>query len=272
MDVTVIQDWGDAVLVSVTEALRNFLGFIPQLIGAVLILVLGWIISGLIAGLVERGLKAVGFERAAESTGISGFVQRSGSNWTVSRAVAEIVKWFIRLIAIQAAASILGMSQISEIVNSILLWLPHLVVALAIIVIGALIADFLAGVVRGATSQMGLANPDLLAGITRYAILTFAIVAAVDQLGIAETLINTLVIGTVAAIALAMGLAFGLGGQQTAAQITEGWYAGGQQASQKIAKYVQRKQADQARVEVAGEPMPSSATAAPASTGQTPER
>jgi len=73
--VETVQNWGDAVMVSVTGALQNFLGFLPQLIGAIIILVLGWIIAGLLAGLVEKVLKTVGFEKAAESTGIAGFVK-----------------------------------------------------------------------------------------------------------------------------------------------------------------------------------------------------
>ena len=243
MDTTVVTDWGDAVLVSATDALRNFLGFLPQLVGAILVLVIGWIIAGFVAGLIQRVLERIGFERAAQSTGIAGFVKRSGSDWTVSKVVAEIVKWFIRLIAIQAAASILGMQQISEIINDILRWLPNLVVALAIIVIGALLARFVAGVVRGATSEMGFANPDLMASIAQYAIIVFAVIAAVDQLGIAETVVNTLFTGLVIAVAAAFAIAFGLGGQQTAARITEGWYQQGQQASQKVARYAERKQA-----------------------------
>jgi hypothetical protein len=234
-----VQDWGDAVMVSVTEALQNFLGFLPALIGAILILVLGWIISGLLAGLVERGLKMIGFERAAQSTGISGFIQRSGSSWTASAIVAEIVKWFIRLIAIQAAASVLGLEQISQIINAIVLWLPNLVVAIAIVVIGALIARFVSGLVRGSTSQMGFTNPELLASVAYYAIMVFAVIAAVDQLGIAETVVNTLFIGLVALVVLAAGLAFGLGGQQTAAQITANWYAKGREAGARVVEYAQ---------------------------------
>jgi len=232
-----VQDWGDAVLVSGTEALRNFLGFLPALIGAVIVLVVGWIVAGLLAGLVERVLKMVGFERAANTTGITAFIQRSGSSWTASAVVAEIIKWFIRLIALQAAASILGLNQISAIINAILLWLPNLVVAIAIIVIGALIARFVSGLVRGTTGQMGFSNPDLLATIAQYAIITFAVIAAVDQLGIAETVVNTLFIGLVATLVLAFGLAFGLGGQQTAARLTEGWYRSGQQAAERVARY-----------------------------------
>ena len=234
-----VETWGEAVMLSVTEALQNFIGFLPALVGALLILILGWILSGILAGLVERGLKLIGFERAAQSTGISGFIQRSGSSWTASAIVAEIVKWFIRLIAIQAAASVLGLAQISQIINAILLWLPNLVVAIAIVVIGALIARFVGGLVRGSTSQMGFTNSELLGNVAYYAIVVFAVIAAIDQLGIAETVVNTLFIGLVAMIVLAAGLAFGLGGQQTAAQITAGWYARGREASARVVEYAQ---------------------------------
>lgn len=252
MDETV-NDWGDAVMVSVTEGLANFLGFLPELIGAILVLVLGWIISGLLATLVERGLKLVGFEHAANTTGINGFIARAGSGWSASRAVGEIVKWFIRLIAIQAAADILGMEQISDIISSIVLWLPNLVVALAIVVVGALIGRFVAGLVRGSTSEMGLGNPELLAGVAQYAVIAFAVVAAVDQLGIAETVVSTLFVMVAGAVALAFGLAFGLGGQGVAAQLTQRWYEQGQDAGEKVGRYAERRRVDRERVKVAGE-------------------
>ena len=241
-----VQNWGDAVMVSVTTALQNFIGFLPALVGAIIILVIGWIVAGLLAKLVEAGLKRVGFERAANSTGITSMIQRSGSSFTASAVVAEIVKWFIRLIAIQAAASVLGLDQISAIINAILLWLPNLVVAIAILVIGALIARFVSRLVQGSTGQMGFSNPELLGNIANYAILTFAVIAAIDQLGIAETVVNTLFIGAVATVALATGLAFGLGGQQTAGRITEGWYARGQEASAKVARYAATRSSETA--------------------------
>ena len=263
-----VNDWGDAVMVSATEALQNFLGFLPALVGAILILVLGWIVAGLLAGLVERVLKTVGFERAANTTGISSFIQRSGSSWTASAIVAEIVKWFVRLIAIQAAASVLGLNQISQIINAILLWLPNLVVAIAIIVIGALIARFVSGLVRGTTGQMGFNNSELLGSVAYYAIVVFAVIAAVDQLGIAETVVNTLLVGLVATFVLAAGLAFGLGGQQTAARITEGWYESGRQASRKVAQYAQAQSsgsdAPAARSAAPAEPPPTGGSSAPA--------
>ena len=77
-----VENWGDAVMVSATEAMQNLLGFLPALIGAILILIIGWIIAGILAGLIEKGLKTIGFEKAAQSTGIAGFIENAGSGWT----------------------------------------------------------------------------------------------------------------------------------------------------------------------------------------------
>lgn len=281
---TTVTSWGEAVLVSVTTALQNLVGFLPALIGAIIVLVLGWIIAGLIARLVEGGLKTVGFEHAAQSTGLAGFIEQAGSGWTASKVIAEIVKWFIRLIAIQAAASILGLTQISAAINAMLLWLPNLVVAIVIIVVAALIANFVAGIVRGATAEMGFSTPELLANIARYGIIVFAVVAAVNQLGIAETVVNTLFIGTVAAVALAFGLAFGLGGRDVAGRITQGWYASGQEASSRVMRYTQAKERRRtveatarasggSRADLGGTPAPapSRASIAPRSEPERPE-
>lgn len=253
--VTTVQNWGDAVLVSVTQALSSFLAFLPALVGAIIVLVLGWIISGLLAGLIEKALQAAGFERASQAAGIAGFVKKSGSDWTASKVVAEIVKWFIRLIAIEAAASILGMQQITAIINSIVLFLPNVIVALAILVLGAFIAKFVAGLVRGVVGEMGFGNPDLIAGIARYAIIVFAVVAAVDQIGVAETLVNTLLVGAVGTVALAFGLAFGLGGQATAAKMWESWYVKGQEAGEKVSQYAERKDAEAKPTPAGSQPM-----------------
>jgi hypothetical protein len=109
-------------------------------------------------------------------------------------------------------------------------------VALVVLVIGGLAANALASLVRGATSESGLGNPDLLATIARVAVWAFAIVVAVNQIGVAATLVNTLFMAVVGALALATGLAFGLGGRETAAQIVRGWYERGQAEAPKLAQ------------------------------------
>jgi hypothetical protein len=222
-----IKNLSDALLVSTTNFLSKLLGFIPNLIGAIVILIIGWIIAGIVAGLLDKVLQAVGFERAVDRSGIGNFLKRASTNWTTSKVLTTVIKWFIRLIFIEAAASVLGFAEITTFVNNILNYLPNVVVALVIIVIGSLLATVAADLVRGAVSSAGAGNATVLSAIARYAILGFAVVAALSQLQIAATIVNTLFIGLVAAIALAVGLAFGLGGRDVAADLTRSWYQSG---------------------------------------------
>jgi hypothetical protein len=226
--VTGIRDTSEAIFYSLTNALVRFVSFLPVFIGAVLILIIGWFISGLLARLIESALKAVGFEGLVERSGIGEFIRRSGTKLTTSGVLATLVKYFIFLIFVQAAANVLGIPQLTEITNRIILFIPNVIIAMAIIVIGTFIAQFLSGLVRSSVSELGVGNPNLLAKLTQYAVIGFAVIAAVDQLGIAATLINTLLIGLIGSVALAIGLAFGLGGRDVAAQITQKWYEGSQ--------------------------------------------
>jgi hypothetical protein len=228
-----IRDTGDAMFYSFTEALRNFMAFLPALLGALIILIIGWIVSSIIAKLIAKGLKLIGVERAVHNAGIGEYVQRSGARWTTSDVIALMVKWFIRLIFIQAAANILRMPQLTTIINSIILFIPKVIVAIAIIVIGSLIAKLLAAMVQSALTRMEAGNPNTIATFTRYAVTGFAIVAAISQLEIAEVVVNTFYIAFVSSIALAIGLAFGLGGREVAAQMTQRWYEAGKSVTQK---------------------------------------
>ncbi len=225
---TGFRDTGEAVYYSMTNALMNFISFLPALIGALLILVVGWLLSGVLANLIERGLRAVGLEHAVERSGIGDFVRRSGTRMTISGVIATLVKYFLFLIFVQAAANVLGIPQLTEIINRIVLFIPNVIVAMAIIVIGSLIARFLSGLVRSSVSELGVGSPNLLATLTQYIVIGFAVIAAIDQLGIAATLINTLLVGLIGSVALAIGLAFGLGGRDVAAQITQKWYESSQ--------------------------------------------
>jgi hypothetical protein len=150
--------------------------------------------------------------------------------------IALIAKWFVRLIVLVVAFDALGLPAVSQVLQQLLLWLPNLVVALVILVLAGLAASALANLVRGATAQAGLGNPDLLANIARIAVIAFAVVVAVNQIGIARELVNTLFMAVVGALALALGLSFGLGGRETAAEIVRNWYQSGQQAAPKMAR------------------------------------
>lgn len=220
-----ISNWGEAALTSVAAALAMFLAAVPRVIGFVLILIIGWFLANLVARLVAGLLRRVNFNSLADRSGITGFVSGMGIETDPSGFIALVVKWFVRLIALVVAFDALGLPAVSDVLRTFLLWIPNLVVGVLVLVIGGLLANAAAGLVRGAASQAQLGNAHMLATVAKAAVWIFAIVVAVNQIGVATTLVNTLFMGVVGAAALALGLSFGLGGQNTARQIVDAWYA-----------------------------------------------
>jgi len=234
-----VTGWLDAVLLSITAALVTFLSFIPAIIGAIVILVIGWLISGFLGRLVTMILSRVGFDRAAARTGIADFMVRAGwHEGGASRLIGELVKWFVRLLFLEAAAEAVHLTAVTAVLNQIVLFIPNLIVALVVVMIGVLVANFIAGLVRGGAAEAGFRSPNLLASVARYAIVGFAVLVALNQIGIAATLVNTLFIGLVGAMALAVGLAFGLGGRDVAARLWDQWTTTGGRAAAKLEQKV----------------------------------
>jgi hypothetical protein len=236
MSTGTVTSWGEAIMVSVSAALAMLLGAIPKILGFLVILIIGWIVASLVAKAVSALLHAVNFNGLAQRSGFSGFVQKMGTRMDAADFMATIAKWFVRLIVLVVAFDALGLPAVSEVLQQLLLWLPNLVVALVVLVIAGLAANALSGLVRGATAEAGLGNPDFLANLARVAVWVFGVVVAVNQLGIATTLVNTLFMGFVGALALALGLSFGLGGRDTAAEIVRSWYRRGQDAAPRMAR------------------------------------
>lgn len=213
-----VRDTGDAFKASLAGALNTLLSAIPRIIGFAVVLIVGWILSSLLAKAVRALLNAIRFNELARRSGFADFVLKMGVRDDSAGVIAGIVKWFIRLITLVVAFDTLGLPAVSNVLQQLLLWLPNLVVALVVLVIGGLAAKALSQLVRGSTAEAGFGNPDMLATVTRVAVWGFTIIVAVNQLGIATTLINTLLIGVVGAVSIAFGLAFGLGGRDRAAQ------------------------------------------------------
>jgi hypothetical protein len=228
-----IQDWGDAIFVSLTNALNGFLSAIPLIVGALVILAIGWILSNLVARVVRELLARAGADRLFAEHG--GDVYGAQSRKIKPSVVAsEIVKWIIRFVFLVAAANVLGMPQVSTLLNQVLLWIPNLLVAAVILLVAPLIGRFLRGVIEVGAGNMGFTNAPLLGRIAEMAVIAFAVLIAIDQIGIAADLLNILFMGVVGALALAFGLAFGLGGRDVAAQITQGWYEDSRAAAEKV--------------------------------------
>jgi hypothetical protein len=229
-----VQDTGDAFRASLAGALNTLLSAVPRVIGFAVVLIVGWIIASLLARGVEALLHAVRFNDLARRSGFADFVQKMGVRDDSAGVIAGIVKWFIRLITLVVAFDTLGLPAVSNVLNQLLLWLPNLIVALVVLVIGGLAANALSRLVRGATAEAGLGNPETMETVTKVAVWGFAIVVAITQLGIATTLINTIIIGLIGAMALAFGLAFGLGGRDRAAQMLDTIGRSAQRAGPKL--------------------------------------
>ncbi|MBA3376938.1 MAG: small-conductance mechanosensitive ion channel [Actinobacteria bacterium] len=239
MPVTPITDLGVAVTTSIATALALLLGGIPKIIAFAAIVIIGWFIASIIAKLVATVLRKIRFNDIAQRAGLSGFVNKMGVKTDPSGIFADIVKWFIRLIVLVAAFDALGLPAVSDVLKSMLLFLPNLIVALVVLVIAGLAANAIARVVQGAATEAEVGNPELLAKVASYAVWTFGIVVAINQLGIATTLVNTLFMGLVGAFALALGLAFGLGGRETAGRLVASWYASSGVAKEKAQRAVE---------------------------------
>ena len=228
-----IQSFGQATMASLSGAMAVFFAAIPRVLGFLVILLVGWFVASLIAKGVAAALRAVKFNDLAQRSGFTGFVKKMGVDSDASSFLANIVKWFVRLIVLVVAFDALGLPAVSDVLRQILLWLPNLVVAMVVLVIAGLLAKAAGGMVRGAVAQAGFSNPDVLAKVAQGLIWTFAVVVAVNQLGIASVLVNTLVMAMFGALALALGLAFGLGGRDTAQDLLQRWRQSARQAQPK---------------------------------------
>jgi mechanosensitive ion channel-like protein len=244
-----VRDTGDALRASLAGALNTFLSAIPRIIGFAVVLIVGWVVSSFLGRGVEALLHAVRFNDLARRSGFADFVQKMGVKDDSAGVIASIVKWFVRLITLVVAFDTLGLPAVSGVLQQLLLWLPNLVVALVVLVIGGLAANALSQLVRGATAEAGFSNPNMLATVAKVAVWGFTIIVAINQLGIATTLINTLLVGIVGAFTIAFGLAFGLGGRDRAAQLLETW---GRRAEAAVPKLERAAHAarDQVPVEV----------------------
>ena len=147
------------------DALSTFLSYLPQLLGAVVILIVGYLVAKVLQAVTGRVLQSMGFDRWMERGGIKQFFDRTRTNQTPVSLLGKLVFWFIFIIAITMAMDALGIPQVSAVFAQLVAYIPNIVAAVLILVLAALLANFVAGLVRGATGT------DVLANVARYAII-----------------------------------------------------------------------------------------------------
>lgn len=210
-----VTGWGAALWAAVGAALSGILGFLPNLIGAIIVLLVGWAIANVLAALVDRGLDAIRFDRWMARAGVDRAIARTGITLEPSNVVAQLVKWLVVLVTLVVAADALNLPQVTAALMAIIAYIPNVIAALLIVTLGALLASFLGNLVK----TTPLEASDLLGQIAYWAIMIFAGLAALTQLNIAPELVQILFTAVVGAVALAAALAFGLGLRHEAADI-----------------------------------------------------
>jgi len=234
----VITNWGEAILSALSNALDLVLTFIPRLLGFLIILLVGWLVATAVSKALTFLLRKIGFDRLGERIGLTRLEQRMGVKMDSAGILGKIVYWFLLLVFLVPAADALGLPAVSTILNQLIAYIPNVFVAILVLFLGALAATVVADIVRGATASANVGNPNLFANLARYAIIGFAALIALEQLQIAPALLNILFTAIVGSAAIALGLAFGLGGQDTARK----WLSRGESTVGDAATQIQAQQ------------------------------
>jgi hypothetical protein len=214
-----VQTWGEAITMSLVGLGERLINFLPALIGALLVLLAGWIIAVSVGKIAEKFMNTLRVDKAAQKIGLNERIYGNEIHLSISAFFGGVIKWFLILVFLMAAADILKLNQVTDFLNSILLYIPNVIVAVVILGAVILLGNFVYDVVKGSTRAAGIMSATLLATISKWSIVIFGIFAAFIQLGIAPSLVSTIFIGIVAMLALAGGLAFGLGGREEASLI-----------------------------------------------------
>ena len=210
------QDAGNSILQALNDSLEATANFLPNLLAALVIFVVGVIIASILRGILVRILEAISFEKALSTTGIPQALKKAETSLTISGLLGELLRWFVILIFLIPTVDQLGLGAVNDILESLLLYIPNVVVAVIIVAIGAILAKISRDFVTATISGVGAHSAKVIGEVARWAIVVFALLAALNQLGVATDLIRILFTGFVAMLALSGGLAFGLGGKETA--------------------------------------------------------
>ena len=211
---------------TVVDSLRSLfdrlLLFLPNLIVAVIVLILGWLIGTFLGKLVHRILVAIKIDVLADQLGLDQLSSRAGRKFSIASLGQFVFKWFFFIGSLIAASEILGLTEVTTFLyEGVLAYAGHVIVAIVILLLGILAANFFSGVVTSAVKASGLHASTALASVTRWAIVIFTVIAALSQLQIATEFLQDLFRAVVAMVAIAGGLAFGLGGRDHAKKVLD---------------------------------------------------
>jgi hypothetical protein len=210
-----LETWRGAITASLEDLFSTLLGFLPNLIAAIIVLVVGLLVASSLGKLVVKLVQITRVDDLIDKLGVNKTFKAFGKI-KVSVILGWLLKWFLILVVLMAVADILGLTQIIEFLREVAEFLPNVVVATVILLIGFVGGNFVYEIVHRSVKAAKMHSPKFLASLAKWAIIIFALMASLIQLNIASSLVQTLFTGFIAMISLAGGIAFGLGGQESA--------------------------------------------------------
>lgn len=220
-----LSGWSASLMASLSSALSLLFAAVPRIVGFLVILGIGWLLAWLVERVIVAVLRALHVDRFAARAGLAGHPGvPAGLRREPSAILGLLAKWFVRLITLVVAFDELGVPAVSAVFHQLLMWLPNLAVAVAVLFVGAIAANVLGDIVRGASLRGGMSRPELPGAIAKWGVWTFTILVAASQVGIASAMVDILFMAIVGALALALGLSFGLGARDTAGSIVREFY------------------------------------------------
>jgi len=206
---------------SLQEIWFSFIGFLPTLLAALIVFIIGWLISIFLGKFANKIIRTIKLDALLSGLGFKRALKKAKLKLDSGKFFEELTKWFFIIVFLLAAVDILNLQQVSLFLKTILYYIPNVLVAAIILLIAVIVANFMRRIVKAAADTAGLACSNVVSTIVKWAFWVFGFVIALTQLGIAVTLIQSIVIGLIAMVALAGGLAFGLGGKDHATIIIE---------------------------------------------------
>jgi len=217
-----VDTWSTVLISSFQDLWAGLVQYVPNLIVAIVILIIGWIIGALFGRVVAQVFKSLKVDNALEKSGLVDILERGGIALNSGAFIGGLVKWFFIIVFLVAAFDVLGLEQVNVFLQQVvLLYLPQVIVAAIVLVVAGVLGDIVKRLVISSVKAGGFGHAHLAGSVSKWAIWIFGLLVALNQLGIASGFVQTLFTGVVVAVALALGLSFGLGGQQAAANFIE---------------------------------------------------
>jgi hypothetical protein len=218
----ILNTWSEVLRLSFQNLWLGIVGFVPNLVVAIIILILGWLLGALFGRAIWQVFRSLKVDEALRRAGFESFLRRGGLNLDSGAFIGGLVKWFIIVVFLVAAFDVLGLTQVNLFLQQVVIaYLPRVLVAALVLLVGGVIGDLTERVVVTAAKTAEIRSAHFAGTISKWAIWIFAILVALSQLGIAAAFSQTLFTGIVIALSLALGLSFGLGGQEAAARFIE---------------------------------------------------